>query len=274
MKRIHDFSHIFGLVFLLAAAQGVLAQQPPSFENSNPSPTANDDVSKRANAAADKTLYHDVNYTNANKPGPALIVIPGEIKSNNATFTQKFGPNNIADYAELELGKANFKVLERNDLGPMLNEFQLAYSMGDPDAARKVLQHGKLKTTKWVVRFDILKAEPVAAQQSGFNGGAAGNIIGMLGRGSLGGNVAGTAVGSVDNSQSASVWVIGMRYKIMDANTTEQVAQGYTEEKMEVGAKASSVLGVSQSEQGGVTLDTLVQRLVQKSVWEIDYKDK
>jgi hypothetical protein len=65
-----------------------------------------------------------------------------------------------------------------------------------------------------------------------------------------------------------------MRYKIMDANTTEQVAQGYTEEKMEVGAKSSSVLGVSNSSQGGVTLDTLVQRLVQKSVWEIDYKDK
>ena len=125
-----------------------------------------------------------------------------------------------------------------------------------------------------MVRFDILKAEPVAAAQSGFNGGAAGNIIGMLGRGSLGGNVAGTAVGSVDNSSAASVWVIGMRYKIMDANTTEQVAQGYTEEKMEVGAKSSSVLGVSNSDQGGVTLDTLVQRLVQKSVWEIDYKDK
>jgi hypothetical protein len=65
-----------------------------------------------------------------------------------------------------------------------------------------------------------------------------------------------------------------MRYKIMDANTTEQVAQGYTEEKMEVGAKSQSVLGVSQSASGGVSLDTLVQRLVQKSVWEIDYKDK
>jgi len=30
------------------------------------------------------------------------------------------------------------------------------------------------------------------------------------------------------------VWLIGMRYKIMDANTTEQVAQGYKELKMEV----------------------------------------
>ena len=74
--------------------------------------------------------------------------------------------------------------------------------------------------------------------------------------------------------ESSGVWVIGMRYKIMNAETTEQVAQGYTEEKMEVGAKSSSVLGVSQSQQGGVSLDTMVQRLVQKSVWEIDSKYK
>jgi hypothetical protein len=272
-KMIHAMS-VAALATSALYASAVLAQSPPSFDDANPSPNAGSGVSQRANAAADKTLYRDVNYTNANKQGPALIVIPGEIKSNNATFTQKFGPNNIADYAELELGKANFRVLERTDLGPILNEFTLAYTMGDPDAARKVLQKGKFKTTKWVVKFDILKAEPVAQQSQGFNGAAAGNIIGMLGRGSLGGNVAGSAVGSVDNSQAASVWVVGMRYKIMDANTTEQVAQGYTEEKMEVGAKSNSVLGMSNSEQGGVTLDTLVQRLVQKSVWEIDYKDK
>jgi hypothetical protein len=52
------------------------------------------------------------------------------------------------------------------------------------------------------------------------------------------------------------------------------VAQGYTEEKMEVGATRTSVLGVSQSAQGGISLDTMVQRLVQKNVWEIDNKYK
>ncbi len=73
---------------------------------------------------------------------------------------------------------------------------------------------------------------------------------------------------------STGIWVIGMRYKIMDAETTEQVAQGYTEEKMEVGATGTSVMGASSSQQGGVGLDTMVQRLVQKSVWEIDAKYK
>jgi hypothetical protein len=86
--------------------------------------------------------------------------------------------------------------------------------------------------------------------------------------------VGGTAVGSVHSSEATSVWVIGMRYKIINAETTEQVATGYTEEKMEIGATSSGALGVNQSQQGGVSLDTMVQRLVQKSVWEIDSKYK
>jgi hypothetical protein len=78
----------------------------------------------------------------------------------------------------------------------------------------------------------------------------------------------------VDTTSAAGVWVIGMRYKLLDATTTEQVAQGYTEEKMEVGAKSTSVAGVHGSASGGVSLDTMVQRLVQKSVWDIDNKYK
>jgi hypothetical protein len=243
----------------------------PSF--SNPSPTAGSGTSETANAMADKAVYKPVTYTNAGIKGPALVVIPGEIKSNNASFTQKFGPNNIADFAELELGNANFKILERADMGPLLNEFQLAYTMGDPQAARKILQKGKFKTTKWVVKFDILKAEQVAQAQSGFDGRAVGSLIGIFGggRGGAAGNV---VASSVQTGESTGVWIIGMRYKIIDANTTEQVATGYSEEKMELGAKGSSVIGISSSESGGLTLDSLVQRLIQKTVWEIDNKFK
>jgi hypothetical protein len=43
---------------------------------------------------------------------------------------------------------------------------------------------------------------------------------------------------------------------------------------MEVGAAAQSVLGFSQSAKGGVGLDTMVQRLVQTTVYEIDSKYK
>ena len=259
---------VAGALLGLASAPG-MAQ--PKFDS--PSPTTGGSTSQRANEMADKGMYKAVEYQNAGKPGPALVVIPGEIKSNNAGFMQKFGPNNIADYGELELGKANFKVLERSDMGPLLKEFQLAYTMGDANEARKYLQKGKLKTTKWVIKFDILKAEPVAQAQKGFDGRAIGNIIGILG-GSRGSAAAGTAVGSVETAESTGIWIIGMRYKIMDANTTEQVATGYFEQKMELGAQGTSVLGVSSSEKGGLTLDGMVQRLVQESVWEIDSKYK
>ena len=244
----------------------------PADEN-NPSPTAGGDSSQKANQMADKAMYKPIEYANAAIKGPQLVIIPGEIKSNNATFTQKFGSNNIADFGELELSKANFGVLERSNMGPLLNEFQLAYTMGDPNAARKVLQKGKFKTTKWVVKFDILKAEQVAQAKEGFDGRAAGQLLGHLMPGT-GGAVANTVVGSVQTGEGTGVWIIGMRYKIMNANTTEQVATGYTEEKMEVGSKSTSVMGVSSSQQGGLTLDGMVQRLVQKLVWEIDSKHK
>jgi hypothetical protein len=260
------------------ALASVCACAQPTF--GNPSPTAGSETSQRANESADQALYKPVEYVNRNRKGPALIVIPGEIKSSNATFLQKFTSNNIADFGELELSAANFQVLERANLGPLLKEFELAYNLGDPQEARKFLGMGKLKSTKYVVKFDILKTEQVAAAQQGFDGRALGNIAGALGAfsGSWGGARAGAvgqaAVGSVHTGESSGVWIIGMRYKIINAETTEQLAQGYTEEKMEVGAKSSSVLGVSQSQQGGVSLDTMVQRLVQKSVWEIDSKYK
>jgi hypothetical protein len=263
-------------VALLGSAALSLAQ--PHF--GNPSPTAGSETSQKANASADQALYQSVNYTNAGTKGPAVVVIPGEIKSNNATFLQRFTANNIADYGEIEMSNANFPVLERSNLGPIQKEFELAYNLGDPDAARKFLRMGKLKSTKYIVKFDILKTEQIASAQQGFDGATLGRMAGILGSfsgsrgGAEAGALAGTGVGSVHTGESSGVWIIGMRYKIINAETTEQVATGYTEEKMEVGAKSSSVLGVSNSQQGGVGLDTMVQRLVQKSVWEIDNKYK
>ncbi|TAK46400.1 MAG: hypothetical protein EPO27_08145 [Betaproteobacteria bacterium] len=254
---------------LFPAAANVTAQ--PTF--GNPSPTAGSATSQQANAAADVAAYKAVDYVNKGRRGPDLVVIPGEIKSNNATFTQKFGPNNVADYAELELSQANFGVLERSNLGPLVNEISLAYNLGDPDKARQTMQIGKLKTTKWIVKFDILKAEQISEVKQGFDGRHVGSLLGGL-IGGVGGHATGTVASSVQTREATGVWLIGMRYKIMDATTTEQVAQGYTEEKMEVGATGTSVMGVSQSAKGGVGLDTMVQRLIQKNVWEIDSKYK
>jgi hypothetical protein len=157
------------------------------------------------------------------------------------------------------------------------HEFELAYNPGDPDAARKFLRMASSRA-RIHREIDILKAEQIAQAQRGSmacdraDGGTARRF-----RRSRGAAQAGTVAGLASapfTRANRPVWIIGMRYKIINAETTEQVAQGYTEEKMEVGAKSTSVLGVSQSQQGGVSLDTMVQRLVQKSVWEIDNKYK
>ena len=122
-------------VFGAAIALGVTnVSAQPTFGSA--SPTAGSTTSQQANAMADQAAYKPVDYVNKGKRGPDLVVIPGEVKSNNATFIQKFGPNNIADYAELELSQANFGVLERANLGPLVQEVALAYNLGKFDRCR------------------------------------------------------------------------------------------------------------------------------------------
>ncbi|MDY0269936.1 hypothetical protein [Trichloromonas sp.] len=223
-----------------------------------------------ANARADLMTYQPVTYANSGRVGPKVIVLPGLIKSQNATFRQQINENNIADFAELELGNANFQVLERTDLGPMLNEITLAVNMGDPNAL-KTFRRGKFQSTNWFITFDILKAEQVAKAGSGFDGSTVGNIVGAL-VGGTGGYVSEVASSSVQMGDTAGVWLVGMRYKIVDAATTGQVATGYFEEKMEVGKKGMSILGVSGDQGQGITLDNITQRLVQKCVQQIDQR--
>lgn len=226
---------------------------------------------------ADSVSYKPLDYVNSSIPGPQLVVIPGGIKSANATFTQKVSDNNIADYAEIELSKANFKVLERSDLGPLLNEIQIAAGMGDAEALRK-FQRGKFQATRWFMRFDVLKAEPVAAAQKSFDGKylgiIAGALVGQATDSAAAGAATGATVASAQSKDSSEVWLVGLRYKILDAVSGEQVATGYFEEKMEVGEKVTSFLGFTESKGMRVGLDTVVQVLVQKAVYEIDKQYK
>src|SRR4051794_1843793 len=107
MKR--DLLAFVAFGVLLGTAQLSWAAGEPVFDN--PSPTAGSGASKSANERADKSLDLEIAYSS--KQGPAVIVLPGQVKSNNPGFGSKFGPNNIADFGELELSRANFVVLDR-----------------------------------------------------------------------------------------------------------------------------------------------------------------
>lgn len=258
---------------LTAACGGGTMPRNDARNDGNPSPLAGSRVSEDANRRADLAQNRHQGYANAAKAGPRIIVLPGEIKSNNASFKQAVTANNIADFAEIELTKANFIVLERGQLGALTRELELAYNLSDPAQARRTFQKGKVATTRWIVKFDILKAEPVASAGGGFDGGTVGRLIGIFGSGKAAA-AGSTVAGSVRSDEQAKVWNIGMRYKILDANSTEQVANGYFEDKLEVGATSSQVAGVRSNASGQLTLDSLVQRLVQKSVAEIDARYK
>lgn len=220
-------------------------------------------------ALAEETIVEPIVYQNSSQAGPPLVVLPGHFKSSNAAFTQKFTTNNIADFAEIELSKANFKVLERADLGPLLAEVTLAANMGDPNGLTK-FRKGKFITTRWFVQFDVLKAEPVAEAASAFDGKALGNLISTVAGDKLGGRVVGSVVSSAGTSEEAMVWIIGLRNKIIDASSSAILSSKYIEEKMEVGGSSATFMGISQSEKSRATLDSMVQRLVQKCVAEID----
>lgn len=208
-------------------------------------------------------------YEHASQQGPPLVVLPGQFKMADPAFAQKYSPNNIADFAEIELEKANFQVLERAHLGPLLEEVTLAVNMGDPAGLRK-FRKGKFVATRWFIQFDVLKAEPVAQAGTSFDGKALGDLITTISGDKLGGRAAGGLISSVGGSEDAQVWIVGMKYKIMDATSSEIVENQYIEEKMEVGGSSASFLGFSQTEHKGMTMDSMVQRLVQKCVAQID----
>jgi hypothetical protein len=190
--------------------------------------------SGKANEVASNTAKPTIEYSNSAVEGPRIVVDKGEIKSSNSSFTQKVTSNAIADFGELELARANFKITKNKD------------------------------NSKFIIRFDILKAESLAKASQGFSGGAIGGMLGGLG---------GRILSSAQTTDDTEVWNVAMRWQAIAANG-DQLGTGIVEDRMELGAKGSSVMGVSSGASGGATMDTMIQYLVQKAVSEIDKKMK
>jgi hypothetical protein len=236
-------------------------------------------ANKKATDLADQALYQPAVYENASVPGPEIVVLPGEIKSSNFSFVQKVTSNNLRDFAEIELSKDNFKVLDRADVQPFFQEIALAANLGDAEAL-KVFRKGRFQTTNWFLTFNILKAEPTVFVTKGFDGATAGALIDLAftiankGEKSSAGKMIGQTVASAKSADTSAIWLVGLQYKILNATTGEQVASGYIEDKMEATTSMNSFLGATNQQNTSITLDTMAQRLIQKAVAEIDKKYK
>jgi hypothetical protein len=234
---------------------------------------------KTATELADQAVYQPAVYANAAVPGPEVVVLPGEIKSSNYAFLQKVTANNLRDFAEIELSKDSFKVLDRADAQPLFNEIALAANLGDAEAL-KVFRKGRFKTTNWFLAFNIVKAEPAVYVTKGFDGETAGAMIDLMftlankGERSSTGKMIGQTVASAKAADSSAIWIVGLQYKIVNAATGEQVASGYIEDKMEATTSMNAFLGVANQQSTSVGLDTMAQRLIQKAVAEIDRQYK
>jgi len=87
------------------------------------------------------------------------------------------------------------------------------------------------------------------------------------------GGLAGRALSSVKTTDNAEVWNVALRWQAI-APSGDQLGSGIVEDRMELGAKGTSVMGVSSGASGGATMDTMIQYLVQKAVADIDKKMK
>ena len=193
-------------------------------------------ANKKATELADQAVYQPVVYENASVPGPEIVVLPGEIKSNNVAFVLKVTGNNLRDFAEIELSKDNFQVLDRADVQPLFKEIALAANLGDAEAL-KVFRKGKFKATNWFLTFNILKAEPTVYVTKGFDGKTAGALIDLAftiankGEKSTAGEMIGKTVASAKSADTSAIWLVGLQYKIVNAATGEQMATGYIEDR-------------------------------------------
>lgn len=97
-------------------------------------------------------------YANAAQRGPTLIVIPGEVNFPQEAAVSPLAEQ-LADFAEAELGRANFRVLERADFGSLQKDFARAFASKDDRLASRLLHKGSYRAARWVVRFDLTQAE-------------------------------------------------------------------------------------------------------------------
>ena len=179
---IQSRSRLAGLAFASRSSPlrhpAALAQ--PSF--GNPSPTAGSETSQKANAAADQTVYQPVEYVEREQEGAGAGRHPRRDQEQQRDASCRSSPPTTSPTSARSSSPApTSRCWSARNLGPLLREFELAYNLGDPDAARKFLGMGKLKTTKYVVKFDILKTEQVASAQQGFDGRTLGQMAGALG---------------------------------------------------------------------------------------------
>lgn len=233
-------------------------------------------TSQKAHEIAQQNLYQGVEYANAVQAGPTVMVIPGAITSPSYEYLARVSPDALRDFAESEMGKSNFKVLDRTDQSAMFQEIAVAANLGDSSVLSKFKKY-KMDPPRWLVRFDIVEVVP---RSTGFKqldkqmAGMAGALMGGLMLGELGAKAGGAAFASISSAEEHREWTMGLRYSVLDGSTGDLLHQGQFTDKALISQEIKGFMGYDSSQAGGVRLFTVTQRLIQKAVQEIDAQHK
>ncbi len=234
------------------------------------------ETTQKAHEIAAQNLYHDLAYENAAQPGPSVVVLPGKIQSASYEFQAQVKPDNLRDYGELELGKANFRVQEKSALPDIYQEIALAVNLGDGSMAKK-FKKLKIDPPQWIVLFDVadVKTKTTAFKFTDKNAASfAGALMGGLFLGASGAKMGEGLMGSVNSAEEQRQWDVTLGYRILDGATGQQLYQGQFTEQAVINRELKGFLGVDASEAGGITLSTVSLRLIQKAVQDIDKQYK
>ena len=254
-----------------AAQRSATRRRPPASE-----------TSQKANAAADQAIYQPVEYTNAEQEGPgADRASPARSRATTRRSCRSSPPTTSPTSARSSCPAPTSRCSSARTSARCCNEFSSPTTWAIRTRRASSCGMGKLKSTKYVVKFDILKTEQVAAAAAGLrrprarpDGGTAWRLQ-RLARRRAGRHGRRHGVGSVQTERGDRR--LDHRHALQDHQRRDDRAGRARLHRGEDGGRRHVDRRCSaypQSQQGGVSLDTMVQRLVQKSVWEIDNKYK
>lgn len=233
-------------------------------------------ASKKANEIAQQNIYQSVEYANAGQAGPTVMVIPGVITTPSYEYLVRVSPSALRDFAESEMGKSNFKVLDRTDQPAMFQEIAVAANLGDSSVLAKFKKY-KMAPPRWLVRFDVIEVVP---RSTGFKqldkqmAGMAGALMGGMLLGDLGAKAGSAAFASISSAEEHREWTLTLRYSVLDGSTGARIHEGQFSDKAQISKELSGFMGFDTSQAGGLQLFTVTQRLVQKAVQDIDAQHK
>lgn len=178
----------------------------------------------------------------------------------------------------MELSKANFKVFS-GPLDHSADDIFLAARSGDGVALR-ALKKNRMDTVAYFVVFDVIKLEPTAWDVKGGNGELAGSLlelgfsIATKGQNEKAGKSLRSTVESLKYYDYKTTWSVAVKYSVISASDGSVAASDTVSDSRIASTELTAAIGASQKTATGPTTETLLQKVVQRAILDLDKSHK